>query len=312
MAHLFLLYAPPDAPFARQLATQLEQRGLVLWPVPDPDGPLELLPDPIVGLETASHVVIVLSPGALAAEEFPHLWDQALEGSRHLVVVQHEACDIPAELAGLPQIDFRERFLLAVEDLVKRLEKVKVPTRPLTVEHPPPVAKLGLLPVSLPAERCWREDRLRINYNLPIIMTQEELEVRMPAFLAQTGFQLVRATTKQIKARRSSRYPRFDPRRAEHTLTIRQRKGSLRVRYEMARLQVYHWFPAHYRVLDREAAALFRYLAMEDLQEALLPVEKHARLARMLSWAVLVMLLVLAALIGYIAILELAGLSVFG
>ena len=35
MAHIMLLYALPDHKFARQLAVQLEQRGLVVWPVPE-------------------------------------------------------------------------------------------------------------------------------------------------------------------------------------------------------------------------------------------------------------------------------------
>jgi len=36
MSHILLQYAPEDQEFAHHLAVQLEQRGLAIWPVPDP------------------------------------------------------------------------------------------------------------------------------------------------------------------------------------------------------------------------------------------------------------------------------------
>jgi len=198
-------------------------------------------------------------------------------------------------------VDFRGQFLLAIEELVKQLEKADAPTHPLTVEHPPPLLKPDLLPITLPSERCWREDRLRINYILPIILTPEELEVRLPAFLAQTQFELVKNTPKTIQARRLRGFSLFDPRRADHTLTVKRRKGSLDVYYRMTRTQVYYWFPGHYRVLDREAAALYRYLVTGKLTpDVLEPVAYQAKLARALSWGTIAAFFLIVFLLGYL------------
>lgn len=299
MAHIALLYTSPHHSFAEQLATHLGQRGLVVWPVPSTHAVPPPVPADLGINKDASHVLVIgpLAPeatGALLAE-----WEDLLKTAQHVILIRCENC---AELGGAfkkyPQVDFRDQYLLAIEDLVSRLEKTGAPTRPLTVEHPPPLTKPTLLPQHMPAERCWREDRLRINYNLPIILTPDELEVRLPAFLVKAGFELERSTPKQVRGRRlSKRYHWFDPRRAQHTLTIRRRKGRLRVYYRMTRMQVYHWFPAHYRVLDRESAALYRYLVTGRLDGVLNPVDAQARRAQVVSWGALVAFWVVVALV---------------
>jgi hypothetical protein len=302
MSHIFVLYEPHDQPFARHVAVQIEQRGLVVWPVPDPaSAPLAAVPDPDQGLETASHVLGILSPTAVTSEDLRCQCERALDLGKHVIAVISQSCDIPAHLQTCPVVDFRGQFLLAIEELVKRLEKADAPTRTLTVEHPPPLLKPDLLPITLPSERCWREDRLRINYILPIILTPEELEVRLPAFLVQTQFELVKNTPKSVQARRLREFKLFDPRRADHTLTVKRRKGSLDVYYRMTRTQVYYWFPAHYRVLDREAAALYRYLVTGKLTaDVLEPVAYQARLARALSWGIIAAFFLIVFLLGYL------------
>lgn len=297
MAHAFLLYAPEDQDFAHQLAVQLQQRGLVIWPVPDPNvvetGPL---PDAEAGFGAASHYLGIISPEGIASETLQEQCRAALATGKPVIALMRHAVELPAHLAQCAVVDFDEPFLLAVESLVKRLAAAKAPTRPLTIEHPPLVSKPELLPIALPSERCWRDDRLRINYNLPVILTPEEMELRIPAFLAQTRFELDKSTRKEIRGVRMREFKWFDPRRAHQTITVKRRQGGLRVYYRMTRVQVYHWFPAHYYTLNREAAALYRYLVIGQLDSALLePVRRQARRARLMSWAA-VWALVLAPL----------------
>ncbi|MBI5960757.1 MAG: toll/interleukin-1 receptor domain-containing protein [Chloroflexi bacterium] len=293
MSHILLLYAPPDQAFARQLAVQLEQRGLIVWPVPDLNTPPDLVDDLDQVLEDATHVLGILSPDMVASEDLMHRCDEAREQGKRLIGVLHRPCELPEQVRQCTKIDFQGQFLLAVEDLVKQLSKTGAPTHPLSVVNAPPVAKPDLLPISLPSERCWREDRLRINYNLPIIMPQEELELRLPAFFVEFDFELLRVGDKAIRTQRLPRYKWFDPRRAQHTLTVRKRKGNLEVYYRMTRTQVYHWFPVHYRVLDREAAMLYRYLVMGKIDGLRIPVDRLARRARLMSWTSLVLALII-------------------
>lgn len=297
MAHILLEYTADDQSFARQLAVQLEQRGLRVFPVPDPAfTPVEDAPGIDDGLAGATHVLGIASPQAIQSPHLAERCHRARAQHKRVILVLRQAIELPDSLRDCPVVDFQGPFLFAVEELVKRLEKTGAPTRPLTVEHPPPVANPGLLPIMLPSERCWRDDRLRINYILPILLTQEEIELRLPAFLAEYGFEPVKNTKKGFQARRLRVYHLFDPRCAEHTLTLRRRKGSVQVAYRMTRIQVFHWLPAHYNVLDREAAALYRYLVTGRLTPDLrVPVDRQARRARVLS--VSLILSVLAAIV---------------
>ncbi len=303
MAHIFLVYAADDHTFASQLAVQLEQRGLDVWPVPDPlaveRGAPPDPPDRDRAFADASHILGIFSPEALASGHVQERCSAALEVGKHVIAVLHHPVTLPDALNACPKVSFDEPFLLAVESLVKRLKATDAPTRPLTVEHPPPVSKPSLLPIALPSERCWREDRLRINYNLPIVLTRAEMEALIPPFFTATGFELIKATKKQMRGRRKREFDWFDPRRAVHTLTVRRRKRHLQVYYRMTRLQVYHWFPAHYYTLNREAAALYRYLVTGRLDTRTLePVRRQARRARIFSWlAVLGVLIVPLAIV---------------
>ncbi|MCL4237882.1 MAG: TIR domain-containing protein [Anaerolineae bacterium] len=300
MPHILICYAPSDHAFARHLAVQLEQRGIVIWPVPDPGRRSEKMPaDDASALAAASHVLIVLSTASTAPDASPH-WTPALQGEAEIVLVLRDECAIPSELTGYPAVNFEGQFLLAFEELASRLITAGAPTRPLTVEHPPPVAKRDLLPLHMPAERCWREDRLRINYTLPIILTADELQTRLPAFLAQAEFELDEATSEEVRGRRRRHFPLFDPRRAEHIIIIRRYSGDLGISYRMARTQAYHWLPAHYHTLDREAAALYRYLATGHLDGLLGPVHRQARHAIFSSWGAIAAFWVVVLLLGYL------------
>lgn len=298
MAHIFLVYQPSDQRFALQLATQLQQRGLNVWPVPDPDtAPAAEPTSQDDGFEDASHFLIVAAEGGA---DLP--FDDALATGRHVITVLRPGRSVPPALADCPSVDFQAPFLVAVEQLVAHLTRAHAPIRPLTVEHPPPVVKPGLLPIALPAERCWRDDRMRINYVLPMVISDEDVALRLPAFLVKTGFTLADSPPPTIHAARKGGFPWFDPRRVDHTLTIEPREGMLLAHYQMTRTQVRHWFPAHYHVLDREAAALYRYLAMENLDNLLKPVQRQARRALVVSWGTLIgAILVLAVVIYLIA-----------
>ncbi len=304
MSHIFVLYAPPDHAFARQLAIHIEQRGMVVWPVPDLNLPRESADQDTVfneALASASHVLCIVSAAAAERSTFERRCMAAQDPAKHVFVILHAPADIPAELRAYPVIDFRGQFLLAVEELIEHLNRTHAPRRPLTVEHPPPVVKDGLLPNTLPGERCWRDDRLKINYELPIIMSGDDLEVRMPAFFARAGFELVDSSPQTLKAWRKRHFGLFDPRRADHTLTLESQEGAALAYYKMTRVQVYHWFPVHYRVLDREAAALYRYLATGKLDDELMvPVVHQARVAQAVSVGVIVFAVLVVAVLIYL------------
>ncbi len=297
MTHTQLFYALPDHKFARQLAVQLEQRGVVVWPVPEiPPTEEQLALSRAEGLPDASHILGILSINATPDVEAD--CQRALEQKKRAFAIVIDEAPVPSHLKNCPVVRFQGRFLMAFEELTDHLRKTRAAIRPLTVEHPPPVAKADLLPIMFPNERCLREDRLRINYNLPMILAQAELDTRLPAFLVAFQFELGESTKKRLVARRlNQKFPLFDPRRADHELAVERRKGHLKVYYQMTRMQVYHWFPAHYRTLDREAAALYRYLATGDIQGIVEPVNIQARRARVLSVAALVIIALCLAFI---------------
>ncbi len=303
-SHVFMLYAPADHDFVYHLAVQLEQRGLVVWPVPDPTLPQAAPPNEEEGFARASHVVGVFSPEALTSEEFRKRCVEACTAGKHMLGVVRQNAKLPSELKDCPLVDFQKPFLLAVEALVKRLEASGAPFRPVAERTFPMMDKPGLLPIAMPGERCWRDDRLRINYRLPVLLSQEELQERLPAFFALARFEVVKASRKRIRGWRMREFRWFDPRRAEQTITVQRRKGGLRVYYRMTRIQVYYWFPAHYHTLNREAAALYRYLVTGQLDADLLaPVHRQARRARMFSWLAVVGMGVLLALIFTLLVL---------
>lgn len=296
MAHIFLVYHPQDQRFALQLATQLHQRGLEVWPVPDPDvAPAAEPTSQGDGFDEASHFLVIAAEGD---GDLPYT--DVLATSKPVFAIVRPGRSVPPALGECPAVDFQAPFLLAVEQLVQHLTRANAPRRPLTVEHPPPVVKPGLLPIALPAERCWRDDRLRINYILPMVLSDEDLAVRLPAFFVKTGFTLADSTPPTVRAARKGGFPWFDPRRADHTLTIEPREGMLLASYRMTRTQVRHWLPAHYHVLDREAAALYRYLAMENLDNLLKPVQRQARRALFASWSTLIGLILFVVIVGYL------------
>lgn len=312
MAHIFLSHAHQDQAFAEQLAMQLQQRGFVVRPVPSVQlpGPHQSV-DTNDLLETATHILIILSAHAGLSDDQLREWDHIIERGPQIILVLHQTSDIPERLQAYPAVDFRGTFLLGVEDLVERLKRAAAPTRQLTVEHPPPVVKVDLLPHMLPPERCLREDRVRINYTLPMIMTGNELAYRLPGFYTATGFQLVENRHSSLKARRIYHYHPFDPRRAEQTLTVETTEGALRAYYQMTRMQVFTWLPAQYRTLDREAAALYRYLATGSLDDSLELVNQQARIAQVMSWTALLVSLLVLSFIVLLLLDELFGVSFF-
>lgn len=297
MAHILLVFQPADQRFALQLATQLQQRGLNVWPVPDPDSaPIAEPTRQDDGFTGASHFLIVA--GEEGSADLP--CTDALATGRHVITVLQPGRSIPPALHDRPAVDFQAPFLLAVEQVVEHLNQAGAPTRALTVEHPPPVVKPGLLPIALPGERCWRDDRMRINYTLPMVISDEDVAIRLPAFFVKTGFTLADSPPRAFRATRKGGFPWFDPRRVDHSLIIEPGEGMLMAHYQMARTQVRHWLPAHYHVLDREAAALYRYLAMENLDNLLKPVQRQARRAVALSWGTLIGAILLLAVVIYL------------
>ena len=303
-SHVFMLYTPADHDFAYHLAVQLEQRGLVVWPVPDPTLPQAVLSNEEKGLAQASHVIGIFSPTALESGAFRKQCVEVCAAKKNMLGVLRQEVNLPDDLADCPMVDFQKPFLLAVETLVKRLKAANAPFRAPPERLSPMMDKPGLLPIAVPGERCWRDDRLRINYRLPVLLSQKELEKRLPAFFALARFELTKVSRKRIRGWRMREFRWFDPRRAEQTITVERRKGGVRVYYRMTRIQVYYWFPAHYHTLNREAAALYRYLVTGQLDEELLaPVHRQAQRARTFSWLVAISIGVVLALLFALMVL---------
>jgi len=308
MSHIFVVFCAQDAPFARQLIIQLQQRGLVVEPMPDPSAP-EAFTFPLDAalLDDASHVVLLVSPDAADSPEVADLWRRALGSSRSITAVQRQAGAPVPLLDGVPLIDFRQPFLVAVEELVRHLKNTGAPARPLTYEHP--MFKPDLLPSWLPPERCWRDDRLRINYVLPMVLAADELRERLPPFFAAAGYAPRPGDPSGQSGQRGGGYRWFDPRRARQSLTVMPLEGALVARYQMTRTQVTLWFPAHYHTLDREAAALFRYLATGAPDPVLGPVAAQARISRMLSWLSVVLVILVAIALAYLVAWQVFGVT---
>lgn len=301
MSHIFVAFNPDDALFATQLIVQLQQRGLIVEPEPDPSDPRgAMLPADTALVDNASHFVLLVSPAAAAAAESQALWERALRANKTVIAAQHEIDTLPPTLEGVPLIDFRQPFLLAVEELVQQLKASGAPQRPLTYEHP--MFKADLLPSWLPSERCWRDDRLRINYVLPMVLSEDDLNEQLPPFFAAAGFTPRAGAPSGVSGQRAKGFPWFDPRRADHSLTVMPYEGALVARYQMTRTAVALWFPAHYHTFDREAAALFRYLATGTLDAILEPVIAQARIARMLSWLAVVLTILILITLGYLVL----------
>ncbi|NLE52828.1 MAG: hypothetical protein GX613_15630 [Chloroflexi bacterium] len=301
MSHIFVVFCPEDALFATQLIVQLQQRGLVVEPGPDPSDPRGVVPRSDTSLaDNASHFVLLVSPAAVVSPDLTDLWQRALNAEKTVIAAQHEISALPPALVNIPRIDFRQPFLLAVEELVQQLKASGAPQRPLTYEHP--MFKPDLLPSWLPSERCWRDDRLRINYVLPMVLDESELNEMLPAFFTATGFSPRAGVASGVSGERAKNFAWFDPRRAQQSLTVMPYEGALLARYQMSRTAVTLWFPAHYHTLDREAAALFRYLATGTLGSMLEPVTSQARIARMLSWLTVVLVILILITLSYLVL----------
>jgi len=301
MSHIVVAFCPEDATFASQLIIQLQQRGLVVAPVPDPSDPSGALPPADERLlDGASHVVLLVSPASVNSAETVALWERALSSSKTVIAAQHQIGALPAALQGVQPVDFRQPFLLAVEELVQQLKASGAPLRPLTYEHP--MFKPDLLPSWLPSERCWRDDRLRVHYVLPMVLDEGELSEMLPVFFSAAGFTPRPGDPSGLSGQRGKAHPWFDPRRAQQSLTVMPYEGAVLARYQMTRMPVQFWFPAHYHTLDREAAALFRYLATGTLDDALEPVDTQARIARMLSWLSVVLVFLILLTLAYLVL----------
>lgn len=311
-SHICVSHAQQDTIFANQLAIQLQQRGLVVRPLPDPLalGHIDRAAADLAA-RLATHILVVLSPNALMSDDETNCWKRALRDNKYVIGILYQTCEVPAELQALPLIDFRGKFLLAVEDLVDLLKRQGAPTRQLTHEHP--IVNPLLLPSMLPSERCRREDRVRVNYTLPVIFSPRELEHMLPEFFRQTGFERIDAESPAIRARRTARYGLFDPRRADQILIIEPRSGELRVIYQTTRVQVMLWLPAHYHLLDYEAGALYRYLATEGdtITHALQLVHKRARIAQWFSWITLLLIVLFLGTFFALLLDEIGLMNVF-
>jgi hypothetical protein len=110
---VFVSYNKADASFARQLATDLAERGFAPWLDEWEVRPGDFITQRIeTGLTESDAFVIVLSPGAVASDwvkvELASAYHKSVStGKPRIFPVLLENCDIPALLSDVLYVDFR-------------------------------------------------------------------------------------------------------------------------------------------------------------------------------------------------------------
>ncbi len=119
---VFVSYSRKDYYFAESLTFHLLQSGVQAWmDVKDliPGGDWER--DLDSALDSASALVLVVSPSAMASERVRAEWQRALARGCRIVLAQFRTATIPPELAACETADFRGRFAPSLRVLTSYL-----------------------------------------------------------------------------------------------------------------------------------------------------------------------------------------------
>ena len=112
---VFISYDSADTDFAHKLAEDLRRIGVEVWIAPDCIRPGEGWVDAINrGLEGSSHMVIVLTPRAIASEWVTHETNTAIalerKGKLQVIPLDVEQCDPPPLWTAYQMIPFRYSY----------------------------------------------------------------------------------------------------------------------------------------------------------------------------------------------------------
>ena len=145
---VFISYSRKDYYFAESLTFALIQRGVAAWldvkelrPGVDWEERLES------AIDSASHLVLVASPGSLRSPHVAVEWKRALDRSIPVLVAHLRGNNVPPELAATPRVDFRGRFKPALNSLIEHLkgEAENTPAKHRLWRLPPIVGLTALL-----------------------------------------------------------------------------------------------------------------------------------------------------------------------
>jgi hypothetical protein len=120
----YINYAPADAAIAARIAEDLDKIGIPAWFDPDPgsDQDETIWASGVhPGLAECSHMVVVLSRGALADERVAEEWAYFRQERKPVLVAQAAPCDIPDDLRSRPRFDFSADYKLAFRGLSQAL-----------------------------------------------------------------------------------------------------------------------------------------------------------------------------------------------
>ena len=127
MAQVFVCYSRKDRAFVDQLTGDLKAAGIPIW------RDLEDIPTDVRsntsgwrdavdrGLRESSHMLVVLSPGAVASEEVKAEWNYFLAQRRTVYPVLCAECEIPYRLYALNYYDFRGDYATGLAGLISAL-----------------------------------------------------------------------------------------------------------------------------------------------------------------------------------------------
>lgn len=125
MSSVFISYSRKDERFARQLATELSNRGFDVWiDVEDIPAGMKWSSAIQQGLDMANAMVVVISPDSMASNNVEDEWQYFLDQKKPVFPVLLRTAKIHFQLSRIQYIDFqRQDFGVAFADLEGELLK---------------------------------------------------------------------------------------------------------------------------------------------------------------------------------------------
>lgn len=126
MPNIFISHNTIDAPFVNPLAETLRQHGIGVWKAPESILPGEDWVDAIErGLSQSTHVVLVLSPGAVESDWVRLEMNTAIrlerEGKIKIIPLNYQPCEVPLLWGNYQAINCNTAPQHILTDLLRRL-----------------------------------------------------------------------------------------------------------------------------------------------------------------------------------------------
>jgi hypothetical protein len=105
--HVFICYARKDQEFVFRLATDLKNRGVLVWldqwNIPQGANWIRTLSKAI---DECAQFLIILSPAAIESDEVQGEWLTALDKKKAVIPILYQECEIPPRLRVVHRLDF--------------------------------------------------------------------------------------------------------------------------------------------------------------------------------------------------------------